>query len=112
MFAVNKDVSSNPCGEGVTRKLLGRGGNLMLVEVTFKKGAVGVLHAHSHEQVSYIANGSFEFEINGEIMLITKGDSVYIPPNNPHGTLSLEENSIIVDIFTPQREDFLEQDYR
>jgi len=79
----------------------------MMVEVTFKKGAIGELHSHPHEQVSYIANGSFEFNINENKQIIKKGDSIYIPSNEPHSALALEEGSIIVDIFTPQREDFL-----
>ena len=65
------------------------------------------LHSHTHEQVSYIANGSFEFDINENKQVVKKGDSIYIPTNEPHSALALEEGSIIVDIFTPQREEFL-----
>lgn len=107
MFVKNRSIQSEPCETGVTRKILGRGGKLMMVEVTFKKGAIGELHSHPHEQVSYIANGSFEFNINENKQIIKKGDSIYIPSNEPHSALALEEDSIIVDIFTPQREDFL-----
>ena len=38
-----------------------------------------------------------------------KGDSLYVASNVPHGTLSLEEGSIVVDIFCPIREDFLKK---
>jgi len=103
----NESVKSTACGTGVTRKILGRGGKLMMVEVTFKGGAIGALHSHPHEQVSYIANGSFEFDINENKQVVKKGDSIYIPTNEPHSALALEEGSIIVDIFTPQREEFL-----
>jgi quercetin dioxygenase-like cupin family protein len=103
----NKSVQSEPCGKGVTRKILGRGSKLMMVEVKFKGGAIGELHSHPHEQVSYIANGSFEFNLNENKQVMKKGDSIYIPSNKPHSVLALEEGSIIVDIFTPQREDFL-----
>ena len=107
VFVENESIQPIPCGIGVTRKVLGRGGSLMMVEVTFKKGAEGVLHFHPHEQVSYIANGSFEFNLNGNKRIVKKGDSIYIPSNEPHNALALEEDSIIVDIFTPQREEFL-----
>ncbi len=107
MFVKNSDVESQYAGERVTRKILGTGGKLMMVEVTFEKGAVGSVHTHPHEQVSYIANGSFEFDLNGEKQIISKGDSVYIKSDAPHGTVALEEGSIIVDIFSPIREDFL-----
>lgn len=110
MFVKNESIQPTQCGVGVTMKVLGRGGILMMVEVTFKKGAEGALHSHLHEQVSYISNGSFEFNLNGNKQIIKKGDSIYIPSNVPHGTLALEEDSIIVDIFTPQREDFLNEE--
>ncbi len=107
MFVKNNSLEPTVCGEGVTRKILGTGGTMMMVEVTFKKGSVGTVHTHPHEQVSYISKGSFEFNLDGDKQVIKTGDSVYIPPNIPHGVTALEEDSIIVDVFTPQREDFL-----
>ncbi len=106
MFSKNDDTQSTPCGEGVSRKILGRGGNMMVVEVTFQKGATGASHSHPHEQASYIAKGSFEFVVDGEKEMLNQGDSIYIPSNAEHGCKALED-SIIVDVFTPQREDFL-----
>ena len=35
----------------------------MNVEVSFEKNAVGSLHTHSHEQISYVVSGSFEYEL-------------------------------------------------
>ena len=84
-----------------------RGGSLMMVEVKFDKNAIGDPHTHPHEQVSYIASGSFEFTLEGEKQILKKGDSVYIPANAIHETVALEDDSIILDVFTPQREDFL-----
>ena len=106
MFAVNQDLPSTPCGDGVSRKILGTGESLMMVEVTFRKGGVGDVHTHPHEQVSYIAKGSFAFTLNGETKVVSVGDSIYIPSNAPHGTVALED-SVIVDVFSPIREDFL-----
>ncbi len=78
----------------------------MLVEVCFKKGSRGYVHTHPHEQISYVRKGSFEFELDGKREVISVGDSVYVPADKPHGVLALED-SVIVDTFTPQREDFL-----
>ena len=66
MFVINEDIRKEELGSGMSRKILGRGGSLMMVEVTFKEGAVGYLHSHPHEQVSYIQKGSLEVEIGGE----------------------------------------------
>lgn len=107
MFYLGKETEAVYAGEGATRKLLGRGGSLMMTEVCFNKDAIGDVHSHPHEQVSYIVQGSFEFNLDGKIQTIIKGDSIYIPSNTKHGVKALEENSVILDVFTPQREDFL-----
>ncbi|MFZ5967159.1 MAG: cupin domain-containing protein [Bacillota bacterium] len=107
MFVHKFEVDSEVCGPGVTRKILGRGGTMMMVEVTFEKGAIGPNHTHPHEQVTYVAQGSFQFTIEDEQKIIKRGDSVYIPSMAEHGCIALEGESILVDIFTPQREDFL-----
>ncbi len=106
MFVKNADLQPTSVGDGVTRKILGTGGSLMMVEVTFKAGGVGSVHTHPHEQVSYIAKGSFEFTLNGESRVVSEGDSIYVPSDAPHGTVALTD-AVIVDIFTPIREDFL-----
>ncbi|WP_139488414.1 cupin domain-containing protein [Brevibacillus dissolubilis] len=105
MFVLGHEAEVTPAEPGVTRKLMAHQGGLMMTEVTFEKDAVGNLHSHPHEQISYIAKGSFEFQLDGTITVIKQGDSVYIPSNAVHGVVALED-SIIVDIFTPQREDF------
>jgi quercetin dioxygenase-like cupin family protein len=107
MFTMNDSVISQTTGEGVTRKILARGGSLMMVEVKFKKGGIGSIHTHVHEQISYVTQGSLEFNLDGDKKVLKAGDTVYIPSNVEHGLVSLEENSIIVDVFNPQREDFL-----
>ena len=108
-FGLNEQIEREDLGGGVSRKILNYGGNLMMVEVTMKKGGVGSVHTHPHEQISYIAAGSFEFTVGGEKQVVKKGDSLYVASGVPHGTLSLEEGSIVVDIFSPIREDFLKK---
>jgi quercetin dioxygenase-like cupin family protein len=107
MFIRGEMVSIDAAGEGVNRKLLARGGSMMMTEVTFQKDSIGEIHSHVHEQVSYIVQGSFEFNLDGNIQRVERGDSIYIASNTPHGVKALENESIILDIFTPQREDFL-----
>jgi len=89
-----------------TRRILAHGGGMMGVEASFEKGAVGTMHRHPHEQVSYVLSGSFEYEVEGKKYILHKGDSYYVAPNENHGATALED-AVILDIFTPQREDFL-----
>ncbi len=106
MVVINNSTKAKNVGEGVERKILASGGKIMTVEVTFNKGAIGALHSHPHEQVSYIAKGSFEYEIEGVRYVLNAGDSYYVEPDKMHGVRALED-SVIIDVFTPQREDFL-----
>jgi quercetin dioxygenase-like cupin family protein len=59
-----------------------------------------------HEQISYILSGTFEYEEAGETYILKAGDTYYVEPEVPHGATALEDG-VILDIFTPQREDFL-----
>lgn len=90
----------------VNRKIRAHGGGLMLAEVIFQTGAIGYEHRHVHEQVCYCLSGEFEFSVEGEKSRLIPGDSVYIPPSALHGALCISEGRLL-DIFTPQRDDFL-----
>ena len=90
----------------VSRKLRARGGGLMMVEVFFEAGAAGAEHRHPHQQVSYCLEGEFRFSVEGETAALRPGDSVFIPADALHGTLCVARGRLL-DIFTPQREDFL-----
>lgn len=93
-------------GGGVKRRMLCHDGSLMLVEVAFEKGAVGALHSHPHIQASYVAAGKFELDIGGEKKVLSAGDSYRVPADVVHGCVALEPG-VLIDAFTPHREDFL-----
>ena len=107
MIFFDKEIELKDLGGGVSRKVKAHGGTMLMAEVSFEKGAVGAVHTHPHEQVCYVAEGSFEFEADGKKTIISKGDSYYVEPDTPHGVVALEKG-VLIDIFTPQREDFLE----
>lgn len=80
---------------------------LMLVKVEFLAGGVGVLHQHPHTQITHIESGVFEVEIGEEKKVLKAGDCFYIPPNMLHGAVCLEAG-VLIDVFSPMREDFFE----
>jgi len=90
----------------LSRKIRARGGDLMMVEVLFETGGIGAEHRHPHEQVSYCLAGEFRFTVEGETATLRPGDSVFIPASALHGTVCARTGRLL-DIFTPQREDFL-----
>lgn len=106
VFVKSSDVEWASAGDGVKRQILGFDDGIMLVRVVFDKGAIGELHHHPHRQVSYVESGRFEVEVEGEKVVLGKGDGFYIPPESIHGAVALEEGCLI-DVFAPAREEFV-----
>jgi quercetin dioxygenase-like cupin family protein len=92
--------------EGIARKIIGYDGRLMTVKVKFAKGAVALAHHHPHSQSAYIVKGKFEVIIGDERQILSAGDGFYVPPGIEHSVVALEEG-LVVDAFSPAREDFL-----
>jgi quercetin dioxygenase-like cupin family protein len=106
VFIENKEVPFEDMGNGITRKIMAWDERLMLVKVFFELGAVGTLHKHHHTQITHIESGVFEVEIGGEKKLLSAGDAFYIPPNVMHGAVC-KEAGVLIDVFSPMREDFI-----
>ncbi|MDE7270690.1 MAG: cupin domain-containing protein, partial [Acetatifactor sp.] len=59
MFVKNEACKVTPCEPGVTRRVMAYSDQLMMCEITFEKGAEGIVHKPHHEQISDSAEGSF-----------------------------------------------------
>ncbi|MCK0471581.1 cupin domain-containing protein [Halalkalibacter sp. APA_J-10(15)] len=90
----------------VKRKIHQPGENLMVMEVHFQKGGIGDEHAHPHEQLTYCLEGLFEFKVDDQTIILKKGETLTIPSNAVHSVVALE-NGLLLDTFTPLREDLL-----
>lgn len=108
-FVFADDCNFETVAEGVKRKILAYGDQLMAVEVHFDKDAVGALHSHPHTQLSYVLEGEFEFEVDGVKKIVKKGDTLYKMSNLVHGC-KCTKKGILLDIFTPYREDFINKE--
>lgn len=95
-------------GEGIRRKIMAYGDKVMGVYVEFQKGAIGILHHHPHVQISFIHSGVFEVQIDNKKKVLHAGDFYYAAPNVEHGVIALEAG-VLVDFFSPVREDFLKR---
>ena len=106
LFQIEEETPWEDLGNGVKRQIYGYDDRIMLVKAKFEAGAVGVLHEHHHTQVTYVDSGVFEMTIGEEKKIIRKGDGYYVPPHIIHGCVCIEPG-ILIDAFTPHREDFL-----
>ncbi|MBR6028755.1 MAG: cupin domain-containing protein [Clostridia bacterium] len=104
--AKHEEQRVNELGGGVTRRVLAHNGELMAVEVAFEAGAEGAAHTHPHTQCSYVLSGRFSYTVEGEAVELNPGDSIVVDSGAVHGTVCLEKG-VLLDIFTPRREDFL-----
>ena len=100
------DITPIDLGGGTQRRILAHDEPLMAVEVAFEAGAEGAVHSHPHTQLSYVLSGSFRYSVEGESTLLNPGDSIIVPGGLPHGTVCLEKG-VLLDVFTPRRDDFL-----
>ena len=105
-FVFDADVKGTNPAEGVERKVHAYCEEAMCVVHHFTKGAVGALHSHPHTQITYVAKGAFEFEIDGEKRIVKTGDTLLKQNSVVHGAICLEEGTL-VDFFAPMREDFV-----
>lgn len=93
--------------DGARRRVLSYGGNLMLVEFTFDAGVASWEHSHPHEQVGYVVEGEIDFCMAGQAPVrLGRGGSYYVPANVKHYVVT-HAPTILLDAFTPIREDFL-----
>jgi quercetin dioxygenase-like cupin family protein len=106
LFVVAAGIPPEPAGMGIERRILGHDPQMMMVQVCFTKGSVGALHHHPHRQVTYVAEGRFSVTIGGETRTLAPGDCFFVPPDTEHGVVA-EDNGVLIDVFTPAREDFL-----
>ncbi|MBO9612340.1 MAG: cupin domain-containing protein [Dyadobacter sp.] len=105
-FIADSEIAWEDLGGGLKRKIMAYDANLMMVKVAFETGGIGTLHSHFHTQMSYVESGEFEITIGERKQVLRQGDVYYIPPHVVHGALCLSAG-MLVDIFTPMREDFV-----
>ena len=92
----------------VVRKVV-HSGQMTIARLQIQKDAVVPEHSHINEQVATVEKGSLLFHIGGVDQVVGAGESLVIPPNVPHGVVALED-TVVTDIFTPRREDWIAGD--
>ena len=94
--------------EGIERQLV-VGDDLMLCRLRFAPNIVTAAHDHPHEQITMVERGRVRFTVGREERIAQAGDVLHFPSGCWHGATMLDEEVVLIDIFTPVREDFLTQ---
>lgn len=107
MFVGADQTEQVEMAPGILRRTLGHGDEMLLAEFTILAGAEVQVHSHPHAQVGYMVRGRMQLSVGDETQTVESGDSYYIPGDVPHGAVTLED-CVVVDVFCPPRQDYLE----
>jgi quercetin dioxygenase-like cupin family protein len=102
------DVPQEQVKPDLSRRLI-TGERIMVANVELQRGCIVPQHAHVHEQISYVLDGCLRLTVGddgAESYELRAGAVVVIPSNVPHAAEALEDTRV-VDVFSPPREDWL-----
>jgi len=104
------DISQFPAIEPVPgcRMRTPFGQNMMLSHLEMDDGAEVPMHSHPHEQGGMLIRGTLQLTIGDETKLCEPGAMFLIPPNVMHRAVAVNGPCLVLDVFSPVREDYAE----
>ncbi len=107
-FHALRNLPEEKITDKISRRVL-TGDRAMVVWWSIKAGAHAAAHTHPHEQAFWVLEGKMEFRLGDETRVCGPGDAGVIPGGVEHEAW-FPENTEVVDVFSPPREDFLTGD--
>jgi len=104
-FSALRQLPEEKVTDKISRRLL-VGDKEMIVWWSMKAGAHAAAHSHPHEQMFWMISGRMEFRLGGAKRTCGPGDVGVIPGGVEHEAW-FPEDTEVVDVFAPPREDFL-----
>ena len=101
-----KTIPVEQIAEGIERQMV-VGQNIMICRLKFEPFVVTPEHSHPHEQMTLVMQGRAKFILGSEERIVSAGDVLHFPSNHWHGATMLDEEVVLIDIFSPIREEFL-----
>jgi len=101
-----KTVPVEKVSDGIERQMV-VGQKIMICRFRFDPFVVTPAHRHPHEQMTLVMQGKVKFIIEDETRIVSAGDVLHFPSNHWHGATMLDEEVVLIDVFSPIREDFL-----
>jgi quercetin dioxygenase-like cupin family protein len=94
---------------GIRRRTVAIGEKMMQMLVALDTGSHLPEHQHPHEQITHLLRGRLRLTVAGVPHELVAGQSLCIPGETPHFADTLED-TLVIDTFSPPREDLLAQD--
>jgi len=105
MVIYHDKIKKQDLGKGILLQELGHGEKMNVLHWNLDDKSEVPIHVHSEEQFGYVIKGGFELVIGDEKFILKKDDAYFIPPDVPHGFITIGETEAI-DIFTPIKKEF------
>jgi len=93
--------------KGIFRSTLAYSKNAMLCHFKLLKNSKIPLHDHPNIQIGYVINGKIQFITENSEFTASIGDSYVFKANEKHGA-DVKEDSQIIEVFTPYREEYID----
>ena len=106
MFRKKGTAESRQLVEGVELSTLVHGEKTLMGQFKIARGSEVPMHSHPHEQTGTLISGKLRFNVDAEIFDAETGDSWCLPGGVEHSAEALED-SVIIEVFSPVREDYL-----
>ena len=103
-----ESVNEKPCvpvEQGIKARCV-QGEHLTMAVVELDAEAVIDEHAHAYEQVGLVLDGYVTLQIGAETKELQIGDTYLVPPNTPHKATAGPTGAVIVDAYSPARDDW------
>jgi quercetin dioxygenase-like cupin family protein len=91
--------------EGITTRIF-PGDHAMLSVVRIEPNSQGTLHSHPEEQWGYLLEGELIRVQGGKETLMKVGDFWRSPPNVEHTVRTGDTGAVVLDVFSPPREEY------
>jgi len=105
----SRDWSAIPVeqvSKGIERQLFW-GDRIMICRLRIAAHTVTPVHSHPHEQITMVERGGVRYIVDGQELVLKQGDLLHLPSGVAHGATMLDDEVVLVDVFSPVREDFL-----
>ena len=94
---------------GIRRRTIAHGASMYQMLAKLDAGSRMPEHKHPQEQIVHILEGRMRLIVSGVPHELEGGESFYLASNVPHGVETLED-TMVLDTFSPPRDDYLALD--
>ncbi|HVB99373.1 MAG TPA: cupin domain-containing protein [Candidatus Dormibacteraeota bacterium] len=103
-----EQMESDQVNDKITRQMT-NGASSTIARLVMKRDGFVPRHSHPNEQITTVLEGLFKLTFDDGEAVLQPGQVIVIPPNVPHAGRALED-SIVVDFFSPRREDWIRKE--